>query len=306
MAFPRAAGYTNLPQGNFTPEIFSQKVLMKFRRVSVVEDITNTDYSGEIEAFGDKVNIINEPDITVRTYARGATLQIEDLEDDETELTVDQGSYFAFKVDDIEERQSHVNWESLATGRGAFKLKDSFDSNILTAIQAGVQSANVYGSNASPTDTGFGAGEVDPANVVARLSRLLDDADVPEDSRWVVAPPIFWEELAQTGSKFMEVQVTGDSNSPMRDSLNNGRVNDRLIHGFRAYKSNNVPTPSGSNATQHVLAGHMSAVTTANNIAKTEMIRSQTSFADILRGLHVFGRKVLRADGIADAFIKID
>ena len=106
----KAAGYQNLPSGNWAPAIYSQKVQKFFRRASVVEDITNTDYAGEIENFGDTVNIIKEPSITVNDYARGQTVNTETLADDQIQLTVDQGSYFAFKVDDIEERQSHVNF----------------------------------------------------------------------------------------------------------------------------------------------------------------------------------------------------
>ena len=67
MAFSTAAGYGNLPSGNFVPVIYSQKVLKFFRRASVAEAITNTDYSGEIENFGDTVNIIKEPTITVNS-----------------------------------------------------------------------------------------------------------------------------------------------------------------------------------------------------------------------------------------------
>ena len=123
MAFNSASGHNNLPSGNFTPEIFSQKVLKFFRRASVAEDITNTDYAGEIENFGDTVRIIKEPTITVSSYARGAVVNPQDLADDQTTMVVDQANAFAFKIDDIEERQSHVNFEALATSSGAYSLK---------------------------------------------------------------------------------------------------------------------------------------------------------------------------------------
>ena len=111
MAYSTAAGYGNLPSGNFVPVIYSQKVLKFFRRASVAEAITNTDYAGEIENFGDTVNIIKEPTITVNSYTRGSTVNTEALADDQIQLVVDQGNYFAFKVDDIEERHSHLNFE---------------------------------------------------------------------------------------------------------------------------------------------------------------------------------------------------
>src|SRR5258708_2717442 len=105
MAFTRAAGYGNLPNGVFTPVIYSQKVLKFFRKTSVVEDITNTDYFGEIENFGDTVNIILEPVITVTPYQRGSVVTPQDLVDQQTQLQVDHANSFAFKVDDIEAKQ---------------------------------------------------------------------------------------------------------------------------------------------------------------------------------------------------------
>ena len=131
MAFNSASGHNNLPSGNFTPEIFSQKVLKFFRRASVAEDITNTDYAGEIENFGDTVRIIKEPTITVSSYARGSVVNPQDLADDQITMVVDQANAFAFKIDDIEERQSHVNFEALATSSGAYSLKRKYDANIL-------------------------------------------------------------------------------------------------------------------------------------------------------------------------------
>ena len=92
MAISRSSGYNNLPNDNFIPEIYSQKVQKFFRTASVVEDITNTDYAGEIENFGDTVKIIKEPTITVQDYARGTAVSTQDLADDQLTLVVDQGS----------------------------------------------------------------------------------------------------------------------------------------------------------------------------------------------------------------------
>ena len=123
MAVSRATGYTNLPNDNFIPEIYSQKVQKFFRTASVVEDITNTDYAGEIENFGDTVRIIKEPVVTVASYTRGSTINTQELADDQITLVVDQANAFAFKVDDIEERHSHINFESVASSSGAYALK---------------------------------------------------------------------------------------------------------------------------------------------------------------------------------------
>ena len=303
MAFTTAAGYDNLSNGNFVPQIYSQKVLKYFRRASVAEAITNTDYSGEIENFGDTVKIIKEPTITVTAYQRGASINSQDLTDAEISLTVDQGNYFAFKVDDIEERQSHVNFEALATSSGAYALKKQYDYNVLSNINsnATTDTSNLgAASSAISCNTGN-----ECANYLSTAARLLDENDVPEENRWAVAPPQFYEILRQADAKLMDASVTGEATSP----LMNGNVTSRKVHGFTLYQSNAIAVggagsdatatfgPSSTSGETNVLFGHMSAVATASAIAKTEVVRDPNSFADIVRGLHVFGRKVLRGSG---------
>jgi hypothetical protein len=322
MAFGTAAGHGNLPSGNFTPEIFSQKVLKFFRRASVVEDITNTDYAGEIENFGDTVRIIKEPVVTVSSYTRGSVVNPQDLADDQITLVVDNANAFAFKIDDIEERQSHINFEALATSSGAFALKRKYDANILQAISdgaglAGADDASLSGG-LTTTNSNLGTAsapinvETNDAgiNLMLLMARTLDDQSVPEENRWFVAPPAFYEKMFQAGNKIAEVQVTGDASSPLR----NGLVMNGTLAGFRCYKSTALNSTAGTDqvtlsgvatdASENiVLAGHMSSTCTASHIAKTEVVRSTESFTDVIRGLHVFGRKVLRPEAVVRGII---
>jgi hypothetical protein len=307
----KAAGYQNLPSGNWAPAIYSQKVQKFFRRASVVEDITNTDYAGEIENFGDTVNIIKEPSITVNDYARGQTVNTETLADDQIQLTVDQGSYFAFKVDDIEERQSHVNFEALATSSGAYALKKNYDFNVLKAIYDGAStSAANTGTDGSPID---GDAAVDTlTDVMSAAKTVLDGNDVPEENRWFVAPPAFYQQLRKAGAKVVDQSVMADGSA---SAMRNGMITDRPLFGFRMYTTNAIAVSSGSAANktfgsagsnEHAfLYGHQGAVCTANHIAKTELIRDPDSFSDIVRGLHVFGRKVLRTEAVFSGVITI-
>ena len=322
MAFGTAAGYGNLPSGNFAPEIFSQKVLKFFRRASVVEDITNTDYAGEIENFGDTVRIIKEPTVTVSSYTRGSVVNAQDLADDQITMVVDNANAFAFKIDDIEERHSHVNFEALATSSGAFALKRKYDANVLQAISdgAGIAGADDASLSGGLTTTNSALGtasapinvETDDAgiNLMLLMARTLDDQSVPEENRWFVAPPIFYEKMFQAGNKIAEVQVTGDASSPLR----NGLVMNGTLAGFRCYKSTALNSTAGTDqvtltgvatdASENViLAGHMSSTSTASHIAKTEVVRSTESFSDVIRGLHVFGRKVLRPEAVVRGVI---
>ena len=299
MAISKAAGYDNLPSGNFLPIIYSQKVQKFFRTASVVEDITNTDYAGEIEAYGDTVNIIKEPTVSVSSYTRGGQINIQNLADDQLQLTVDQANAFAFKVDDIEERQSHINFEALATSSGAYALKDSYDENVIAAMFSGA--GTTVGSDGSGTDTGFGSSETDPTDILANSAKRLHAADVPTDNRWFLGTPEFYEQLGQASAKLMDASVTGDGTSPLR----NGNVMDGQVNGFRLYMTNNFAASSTSNYFK-VMFGHMSSTATANQIAKTEVVRDPDSFADIVRGLHIFGRKVLRTEALFARHLLID
>jgi hypothetical protein len=324
MAFDSASGYNNLPSGNFTPEIFSQKVLKFFRRASVAEDITNTDYAGEIENYGDTVRIIKEPTITVSSYSRGSVVNPQDLADDQTTMVVDQANAFAFKIDDIEERQSHVNFEALATSSGAYSLKRNYDANILTAMasgagltgESGAATAQIsdIGTLGSALDIGGATTPGDTAvNTMLVMAQALDDQSVPEENRWFVAPPAFYKHLFSAGAKFAEVQVTGDATSPLR----NGLVSLGNIAGFQCYKSTALVSNGGTDqvtlsglatdGTENLLlAGHMSSTATASHIAKTEVVRSTETFSDIVRGLHVFGRKVLRPEAMVRGVVSLD
>jgi len=352
MAFAAAAGHGNLPNGNFSPVIYSKQVQLAFRKASVVEAITNSDYFGEIAQMGDSVKIIKEPEISVKEYSRGTQITAQDLDDEDFSLTIDKANYFAFKVDDIEEAHSHVNFQSLASDRAAFRLADQFDQDVLgylcgfkqSAIHSNADAVNttVNGSKAVTTAgsdellasmkldaTDFGlndggaavAGEaipvkprlpgatslpttdVTPLRLIARMSRLLDQQQVDKQGRWLVIDPVFMEVLMDEDSKLFNSDFGGSG-------IQNGLAVNNL-HGFRVHVSSNLPIigtgPAASSSTLQssnfgvIVAGHDSAVATAEQINKTETYRDPDSFADIVRGMHLYGRKILRPEGIATA-----
>jgi len=145
MAFSSAAGYGNLPNGNFSPIIYSKQVQLAFRKASVVEAVTNNDYFGEIANMGDTVKIIKEPEITVKEYTRGTTILPQDLDDEDFSLTIDKSNYYAFKIDDIEDAHSHINFMSLASDRAAYRLADQFDQDVLGYL-SGFKQSSLHGS----------------------------------------------------------------------------------------------------------------------------------------------------------------
>ena len=297
--------------GYFLPEVYSKKVLNFFRKSSVVEAITNTDYAGEISAFGDSVNIIKEPTISVHAYTRGSDTAATNLTDQETQLVVDQANAFKFIVDDIESKMSHVNFKEVAASSAAYSLKDAFDQNVLAEMFAQVDAVNLVGGDAvaadgSTLDTTATSidiiNDVDPLDVMARFAKLLDAQNIPEEGRYFVAGPDFYEQLSQSSSKLMSVDFNAG-----QGSIRNGLVSSGKLRGFDMYKSNNIPDTTGTNVlgVHQVLGGHMSAVSTAQTITSTEVLRDQDSFGDICRGLHVFGRKVLRPKAMVKGFVSV-
>ena len=308
------AGQTN---SFFLPSVYSKKVLNFFRKASVVEAITNTDYAGEISAYGDSVKIIKEPVISVSDYTRNSDTTETRLTDQEINLVVDSAKAFKFIVDDIESNMSHVNFKEVATSSAAYALRDSYDAAVIASMFSGVSTSSpdhVLGADAAAATqtmgqhqggsnsidlTGSDGTGADPLDVMAFMAKLLDEQNVPEEGRWFVAPPSWYEQLSQSGSKLMSVDFNAG-----QGSIRNGLVSSGKLRGFDMYKSNNIA--AASTASGKVLAGHISSTATAQTIISTETLRDPTSFGDIVRGLHVYGSKVLRPEALVSAFYAID
>jgi hypothetical protein len=299
------SGQTN---GFFIPEIYSKKVQIALRKAAVAEAICNTDYMGEISSFGDTVNIIKEPQIAVADYTRGLAVTSTDLTDQELVLTIDQAKSFSFKIDDLEKRFSHVNFQAVAADNAAYALRDAMDSNILAAISAGATVTTGMGTTSVPIDIGFGSGEVDPLNQMSLAAKELDEANAPEDGRWFVAAPEWYNQLANTSSKLLSVDFNAG-----QGSIRNGLVASGLLRGFQMYKSNNLPTndltgatPAGTATAPEALFGHISGTSAASSMNKVETVRDTGTFSDIVRGLMVWGRKVLRPEITGKIIYTID
>ena len=345
MAFQSASGYTQFSNGAFSPTIFSKKAQKAFRKSSVVEDITNTDYANEISAMGDSVKIVKEPDITVNSLARGTTLQTQELQDAEFTMVIDQANYFQFALDDIEESTSHINFMDLATDRAGYKLRDEFDREVLgymagwtwngtawarrttvsgTKADTAADNDELLGANklditnfggsdlgvlgevtSIPVAAGGGTGGVtSPLQILNRIKRKMDQANVETENRWVVLDPVMVEMLMDEDSKLINLDYGGEG------EVRNGRL-PGTIRGFRVYQSNNLPyLGNGPDATAAagseenfgiIVAGHDSAAATAEQIAKTEKFRSPDHFADVVRGMQMYARKILRPEALFTA-----
>lgn len=294
MTFQAAPGYGNFPNGAAVPTIFDNKILRSLKITSVVDEITNDNYSGTIRDKGDTVRILKQPIVTVQPYTRGINLMTQDIIDNDLSLVIDHGNYYQYALEDIEVVQSHVDWEDACADAAGYALHNTYDSEVLTYIAGQVATATTLGSGGSPQTVGYGTGNnFTPYNSLNRLARYLDEQNVPEDGRWVVAAPAFWESMADEDGKIVEAQVMGDPESIIR---NRKLATSRQLAGFTCFKSNNAPTASGN---PQVLAGHVDSVATASQVLKSRVLPNPNQFGNLYSGLHIYGRKALRSIGLA-------
>ena len=306
MAYPVAAtpfggagtGANPAYHGTFIPEIWSGKLIEKFYSATVLAAIANTDYEGEIKNQGDTINIRTKPTITIRDYQADQSLVVERPASPILTMQIDKGKYFNTILDDVMEVQSDLNQMSLWADDASEQMKIVIDRAVLGTIDAGISPVN-KGLTAGKASLSFNLGApgapivLTPANVlgyIVDMGTVLDEQNIPETGRWLVLPP--WVAGMIKKSDLRNASISGDGVSMLR----NGRVG--MIDRFMLYSSNLLPTAvEGSATATQIMAGHPHGLSFASSISKVETIRSESTFGSLLRGLQVYGSKVL--DGIA-------
>ncbi len=264
---------------NFIPELWSTRLNQKLYDSLVFASCCNRDWEGEITQAGDTVRINQVGDVTVATYTKNSTsITPEQLQDYQTTLLIDQSPYFAFYVDDIDRAQANVNVMDQAMQQAAWALRNNADEYI----------AALYG------DAGYTltSTAIDSTNVHAlflTMGQKLSEKNVPREGRWAVVPPWILTKLA-----IAKALVT-DSGAAA-DAFANGFRG--RCGGFDVYESNNVYT---SSSTYYPLFGHRKAISFAGQVNKVEAFRPEAKFADAVKGLFVYGAKVVYPDALVCA-----
>ena len=325
MTFPIAGAGTTPPvyptgstanafQANgFIPEIWSGKLVEKFYSSTVLAAISNTDYEGEIKNQGDRVRIRTKPTITIRDYRADGALQLERPEGNDLTLFIDKGKYFNTILDDVMEVQSDLNALSMWSDDAAQQLKITIDTDVLAGILGGMPATNRgatagaitssinLGATTAPLATVArepGSGQVEILDVLLRLGQVLDEQNIPEQGRWVILP--VWAVAQLKFSDLRQAYLTGDSVSTLR----NGRVG--MVDRFTIYSSNLLPqgVAGGLAAGEFAIyAGHAHGLTFASQVSKVETLRSEMTFGQIMRGLQVYGYRIIDGTAIAQAII---
>jgi hypothetical protein len=265
---------------NFIPEVFSKLMQAKFYKTSVLPAISNGDYEGEISGQGDKVVIRTVPAVTINNYT--GTVSTQELTTSKVELLIDKAKYFSFLGDDILRAQADIDYVAKASDDAAEGMRVAVETDVLASVVTG---ATTIQSQATISATNV-------LTSILSMSTALDNLNIPEEGRFIVLSPEFISLLKQ--SELRQAYLTGDSESPLR----NGKVG--IVDRFTVYQSNMLLTP-GSGADSgytHVLAGHPKAISFASQFTNTETQRMESTFGDQVRGLKVYGSKVVVPDAL--------
>ena len=309
-----AGSGTDAYAGKFIPEIWSGKLQVKFYQSTVLSEITNNDWEGEIKDQGDKVEIRTVPTITISNYSKGQTLSSQVPTTDLVELLIDKGKYFQTVVDDVDDVQSDLKLMDIFTNDASQQMKIAIDTDVLSALVGASVSANegaTAGAISGDLNLGVSTGqskaavEVTSTNVIDKvitMGQVLDEQNAPEDGRWLIIPA--WLAAKIKTSDLKDASITGDSMTPLR----NGRLG--MIDRFTLYVSNLLPsqtsiTGEGQDSSVKAFscfAGTRDAITFASQITRMETLRSQTTFGNLVRGLNVYGYKVIKPEALVEGF----
>lgn len=262
---------------NFIPQVFSKLLQAKFYSQSVLPAISNTDYEGEISGQGDKVVIRTTPAVSISDYNESTGLTYQELTTAKVELNIDKAKSYSFKVSDVLAAQSDISMLEAASKDAAEAMRIAVETDVMAGV---VADATTVGAQTTITST----------NILEQIllqAKSLDELNVPEEGRFIVLSPEFISLLKQ--SELRQAYLTGDGVSPLR----NGKVG--MIDRFEVYQSNmlHVPASGADTGYTHCLAGHPKAIAFASQFTNTETVRLESVFGDGVRGLKVYGAKVV-------------
>ena len=282
MAYSTSGGNFAFAAGenHFIPEVFSKKLQAKFYSQTMLSEVTTNEYEGEISGLGNKVNIRTVPAVSVADYS--GSISYSDVTSSTIELDINKAKSYAFKVDDILREQADIDFMNEAANDAAQNMKIAIEQDVFANVAAGSSLTDINGTPANVTS----------ANVLGHIldaGQQLDENNIPEDGRFMIINPAVATVLKQ--SELRQAYLTGDNVSPLR----NGFIG--TVDRFNMYVSNNLSTASGVTSG---LYGHPKAVAYASQMTNTETVRLESSFGDGVRGLSVYGYKVILPTAIGE------
>jgi hypothetical protein len=302
--------------GTFIPEIWSGKLIEKFYDATVMAAIANTDYEGEIKNQGDTVHIRQRPDIVISNYTPDTELLVQRPNAPIVDLTIDYAKYFNAIADDVYAVQADMDLLGMWAEDASEQMKVTIDRELLAVVVLGAAKAVTNKGNTAGRISGdiklgvtgtpitLGARNVTAPTVeitdfIVDMGQVLDEQNIPESGRWLILPASLSSMIKK--SELRDAAFSGDGTSIKR----NGRLG--MIDRFTIYMSNLLPAGvAGGLAAGEIaiFAGHQMAITFASQLTKMETMKSERTFGELLRGLHVYGSKVIKAEAICQGIVK--
>ncbi|WP_045405409.1 phage major capsid protein [Vibrio jasicida] len=297
----KAKNYSADSTSKFVPEIWSGKLVVKFYDATVLAAIANTDYEGEIKSKGDKVIIRTRASITINDYKKGMTLNYEHPESPATELPIDKAKYFAFELKLVDKVQSDLALMNEWSDDASEQMKITIDTDVLGVVYTQVVPENAgatAGRISGDINLGTAAApvQVDKTtilDVIVDMGTVLDEQNAPETGRYIVLPARLCGMIKK--SDLRDASLTGDGTSILR----NGRLG--MIDRFTIYSSNLLHVDAGK---YDVIFGHKAALTFASQITEIEELKNPNDFGQFIRGLQVFGYKVIKPEAMGHAVLQ--
>jgi hypothetical protein len=318
MAYPLGTPFSGTApatpySGTFIPEIWSAKLIEKFYDATVLAAISNTNYEGEIKKHGDKVKMRQRPTVTIRDYSANQALVVDRPSATIIEMNIDKGKYFNVHLDDVMKVQSDIDLMNEWSSDASEQFKIEIDRIVLLSMVNGATARN-RGTGAGRISLNINLGVAGTPVTITRtnvmdyivlLGQALDEQNIPETGRYIVIPAWFSSLLKR--SDLRDASLTGDGTSVAR----NGRLG--MIDRFTLYSSNLLPNSTtdgvGGNdadAATYIYAGHKNGLTFASQLTEMEVIRSEQTFGNLMRGLQVWGQQIIDSTAIAQLYAKPD
>jgi len=301
--YPISSGHPDLT-GNLIPELFAQQLNVEFYADTVFGEIANTDYDGRISQHGDKVTVPTLPTMPVRAYTKGQKLLYTQNQPGTVQLLIDKGFYWAFPANQLDLKQSQINFVPPWMAHGSANLKISVDQEVLSYVYGQAHASNVgSAAGAESADINLGVAtaplQLTKANileVIVDCGTVLDEQHVPVEGRWLVLPP--WACGMLKKSDLKDASLTGDETSPVR----NGRLG--TIDRFHIYNSSNLTTGTDTYKVWNACFGHKVGLTFAAQLVASEQFTDPDDFGKKVRALFVYGRLVNKPEAIGHLYVR--
>lgn len=276
---------------NFIPELWAADILSNLHKTLIFAQpgVCNRNYEGEIKERGDTVRIHNIGPVTVTDYTKNTDLSSpEALTDGEVVLTITEQKSFNFQVDDIDKVQGNPQVMSEGTKEAAYAIGNGIDA-FIAAKWTEFSTGNYVGTVASPKTL---AAAADLYPFFVQMMVKLDEANVPREGRYACIPPWAQGVMAQDSRFVLNLDPS------TYGTIRNGMIGRTA--GFDLLLSNNVAL-SGSDYA--IPFGHPMGITFAEQVTQTEAYRPEKRFADALKGLTLYGGKVVRPQAMGALII---